>query len=390
MKEMIFVNLAGPFSENLTYRENIMPKYFSQKGYKVTILTSMDEIDKKRNTRLIKANMKNIILDDYEVLRLRYRFIFLTKLFYRKLRFYLNFNKEIIKLNPSLIYINALQFGSIHELKEIKLRNPKVQIIAELNSTFENSGNNFPSKLLHRFFYGPLIKESLGYIDHLFFGSESAYLFSKYYYKIDVYMDLLTLGVDDVAILDVKSMKKNSVLRKFNLFNDENIVLTGGKIDKNKRIIDLICAFKTIQNNNSRLVIFGSVSPDTKNEFYELIKDVDNIIYMGWLVPNDIYELMHVASLAVFPGAKSALWESAVAFGVPLIASRWLGMNYIDFGGNIEYLSENWSSTELQKVLSDLLNSPNKLNQMSKIADHHWYENLAYTKLVAKVLAKVE
>lgn len=390
MKKMIFLNLAGPFTEGLTYRENIMPKYFSIEGYNTTVIATMDQIDKKNNGFLINANHRKLTFTYYDVIRLEYKFKFLTKRIYRKLRFYQDIISEIKLIDPDLVYINGLQFGSLTVLENLRFNNPNLKIFAELNATYENSARSFFSKFLHKIFYGPRIRKSIKFIDELFFGSESAFQFSKEYYNIDSSMNLLTLGVDDLSVAKIQKLDKNIIFQRFNLLEDEKIVITGGKLDNDKKIIELILSFKMLNYNNLKLLIFGSVSPEIEVDFFNLTSNTHNIEFLGWLEQDEIYKLMSISSLAVFPGTKSALWESAVAFGLPLIASSWFSMDYIDFGGNVIYLTDNWELSELKLRLSDLLDNKKLLIEMRNIASSNWFANLSYSSIVKKALSKLD
>jgi glycosyltransferase involved in cell wall biosynthesis len=147
-----------------------------------------------------------------------------------------------------------------------------------------------------------------------------------------------------------------------------------------------------LQRYPLQLVVVGEAGKE--NESYsknlrKMAEGRENIRFVGWLGPADIYKHLDMADLAVFPAGQSILWQQAIAMGLPLIVGD-IGhqdISYLNLYDNIIILRQSDISSEkftaaIERVISD----PARMRSMSagatKVAD----ERLDWNKLILKTL----
>ena len=93
--------------------------------------------------------------------------------------------------------------------------------------------------------------------------------------------DVLIMGADDDQMnLQNREKIRKEIRKKYNIKDKDFLIVTGGKIDKNKKIDLLMEACKEIKN--VRLLVFGNVVDDLKEKI-EKLSHCDNIIFIGWV-----------------------------------------------------------------------------------------------------------
>lgn len=103
----------------------------------------------------------------------------------------------------------------------------------------------------------------------------------------------------------------------------------------NKQKIDILLAIDAVGECNIpvRLIVFGSIADDVKDEFQRHIEN-NKIIYAGWANVSKSYELMAAADVAIFPCLHSTLWEQAAGMGLPCIIHHIEGYTHININEN--------------------------------------------------------
>ena len=380
-----FIHLCSGYSKGWLYRENILTQMLSNNA-NTHIITSTEGFNKNSNRLKIIHNTKyEIINDNIELHRLDYKFK-LPYFLNSKIRIYSNLLRLLNEIMPDLIYINGLQMFDLYTIIKFKKLHSKVIIFGELSATFDNSAKTLLSKLfLHKLFYKKIIQDSLPYIDKIYYGSSASLTFSSSIYSTSVTSDILPLGVDDNLIDLTLRLSVDKLREKYYVDKDSFVFITGGKIDNNKKVYELIDAFRRIPIKKMSLIIFGDFTEPSRS-LMDYINSDRRIRLLGWRSSTAIHELFRLSDVAVFPGSKSALWESAIAMGLPLIAQFWRGMEYIDFDGNIYYLLNNGDVSEIYRSMLELHNNIILRNNMSKIAKENGLLNLSYRNVANKIL----
>jgi glycosyltransferase involved in cell wall biosynthesis len=135
------------------------------------------------------------------------------------------------------------------------------------------------------------------------------------------------MGADDEKIdFENKDTIRDRIRNEYDIADTDFLIVTGGKIDKNKKIDILMDAVTGMPN--VKLLVFGRVSADVKQMVDKLIFENCNIRYIGWIDADKVYDYFFAADLVFFPGQHSVLWEQACAAKVPCVFEKWEGIAF--------------------------------------------------------------
>ncbi|MCP4650264.1 MAG: glycosyltransferase family 4 protein, partial [PVC group bacterium] len=161
------------------------------------------------------------------------------------------------------------------------------------------------------------------------------------------------------------SFDKNTILNKYGIVTKKNIILVG-RLQKRKRIEDLIAAVKILSHNDVGLVLVG---PDEDNITTGAINQLRNIYPIGPLYDKDVIDLLKACDIYCMPGAIGLSIVDAFHCGLPVITEK------VNHGPEIMYLRDgiNGFMVEIgdQKALAqkiDLLLEDKKLYRQFSIA----------------------
>ena len=205
-------------------------------------------------------------------------------------------------------------------------------------------------------------------------------------YKInEEKIKLLVLGVDD-SIVDYKNRNiiSKNIRKSLNINKDDFVIITGGKIDLRKNIINLMLAVEKINKDKIKLIVFGSLNKETENDVKKLSKN-KNIRYIKWIEYNEIYKYFFASDLAFFPGTHSVLWEQAVGLGLPCVFKKWKGIKHIDLGGNCLFINSGRVS-EIIGIIENIFKNNSLLLDLKKNANEKGISYFSYYKIAKRAI----
>jgi len=165
---------------------------------------------------------------------------------------------------------------------------------------------------------------------------------------------------------------------------EANRIIFVGRLEKQKNVLSLVRAVKTIPN--AKLYIFGSGS--LENEVRKEIEGFSNIRLMG-VIPHEKlpYEL-NKSEIFILPslyeGHPKALLE-AMACGLPVIGSKVEGIREIIEDG-INGLLCDPTPEDIRKKIISLLSDKSLRKRLGKTARSFIMENYSFEKAYAKEL----
>lgn len=371
--------LANFYIDNYGYQENIMPKMHKLQGHEVQIVASTETFINNKNLGYIKPSKyltkEGIIIN--RIPYVKYLPLFITK----KLRIYSGLSSILNDFHPDIIFLHDVQFISVKEIVNYCKKN-KVIVYADCHTDFVNSARNWISKnILHKIIYKWCANIIEPYTRKFYGVLPLRVDFLRKVYKIpENKLDLLVMGADD-SQFDFN--KKNSIRSRFrkehNISEKDFLVVTGGKIDSAKNIHILLQAISEINNENIKIVFFGSIKEDIKNEILKYIDD-SIVKYLGWLDSNQIYDVLLSSDLAIYPGTHSVLWEQSIGVGLPCILKRWKGMEHFDVGGNCIFIDEINAINIKEKILL-LYNDSQMFKMMKDVSMNIGANKFQYSKI---------
>lgn len=360
---IVHICLTGPYSDGFNYQENMLSKFNKKNGHDVFIIASRWKWSSKGDLEIVESG-DYIDKDGVQIIRLPMRG---RENINKKFKRFRTLNEKLIRCKPDIIFIHNLSFLDLKTITKYLKSHKNVLCYADNHADFSNSGRSFLSrKILHGFVWKHYSNMIEPYIK-TFFGVLPA----RVSFLIDVYKlpatkcKLLLMGGDDELIAN-GTEGAEELRNKYHMGKNDFVIVTGGKIDKWKvQTIYLARAVSKINNANLKLLIFGSISSEIKDELLSLCND--RIIYVGWINSDESYKYFAAADLVVFPGRHSVFWEQVVSQGKPLICKDIPGTHHIDIGGNVIFLKHG-EENEILQVLEELLKVPEKYKCMKESA----------------------
>lgn len=362
------------------YQDNMIAKYHVSFGYDVTVITNQWVYDQEGN--YVKTD-KTEEVDRWGVKIVRIP-IKHDKPYVSKLKQYVGLYENIKKIQPDVIFLHSSQIRDVDDLIRYKKEHPEVKIYVDNHCDYSNSATNWLSKyILHGIVWKRSAQKLNPYVEK-FYGVLPArvdFMIERYKLPKDR-VELLVMGMDDekaesAALPGVKEQ----VREKLGFAEDDFVVITGGKIDHAKRqTLLLIEAVQRIQNPKLKLLVFGSVVDDMKEQLVQMCDADDRIQYIGWVQSDDTYPYFAASDLAIFPGRHSVMWEQVAGQGIPMVCKYWDGTTHVDVGGNASFLYKD-STEEIQEVIEKLMVRGEAYQTMLKNAREKGKKEFSYREI---------
>ncbi|MCM1173558.1 MAG: glycosyltransferase family 4 protein [Blautia sp.] len=374
--------LCGAYTDGFQYQENLLSKYHKRLGNEVTVIASQwgwnSEGKVERKPDSLYRNE-----DGVKVIRLP---VYWGNV-HSRLKIYKGLYRAVESEQADILFIHDCQFPDLTTIARYLKRNPGVTAYVDNHVDFLNGAHGWLSKnILHGCLWKHCIHKIEPYVKK-FYGVVPA----RVDFLTDLYgipenrCELLLMGADDDFVEKADSPEsKRRIREKFGVKRDDFLIVTGGKMNSCRyETLNLLKAVKKIRNEKVKLLLFGSIAEEIREEFDGLI-DNEKIQFAGWQDAPGTYEMMAAADLAVFPGLHSVMWEQAVALGVPCVCRNLSGFHHIDTGGNVRYL-ETSGEEEIYGVLSFLLTHPESCRKMYRAARSERRKDYLYSKIANKI-----
>ncbi len=151
------------------------------------------------------------------------------------------------------------------------------------------------------------------------------------------------MGVDTERIRNMP-VSKAELKQRLGIPQEAFVLLSVSELNANKNLKTSLCAFAKLKYRNLYYLICGT--GDMQENYHQLAEKLgisDRVIFLGYRY--DIFEIVHIADLFLFPSLREGLGLSpieAMSAGVPIIASDIRGVQeYAVNGKNSILLSPN-------------------------------------------------
>ncbi len=366
--KIVHLMLACFFPDGYSYQENMLPKFHKRAGYDVEVIASLQTFDENGKVTYLPEPSSYINEHDVKVTRLGYKKPFKV---FRKLKKYEGTYRAICKAKPDILFIHGCQFLDAGIVAKYCRENPNVRVFVDNHADFTNSARSFFSKEI---MHGILWRHTAAVLNKVaerFYGVLPARVdFLRNVYKLpENKTELLVMGSDDDLIKSAADANSIRAIReKYNISENDFLIVTGGKIDLFKvETLALMKAVRDIHLPNIKLLVFGSVVPELKEQVAELALS-DNIIFIGWVNSADTYPLIAAANLCVYPGRHSVLWEQTAGQGIPMLQRRHLGTEHTNIGGNVRFI-DDCSADSLCDMIKEIATDKEQYGKMKEAAE---------------------
>ncbi|MHB1657607.1 MAG: glycosyltransferase family 4 protein [Burkholderiales bacterium] len=268
------------------------------------------------------------------------------------------------KEKPDYIFHHGLPCPSLQTSAKYKSSSKNVILVADNHAEYHNSGKIWIWRFLYyRIFWKNKISNSINAVNKFFSITPACRFFAERELGVpSVKHELLYLGSDVDNIHFNFEWRKN--IRDYYGFNESDVVIvTAGKIDKGKKVDEIIQSLQEIKASNIKCIIIGSIERGYVKKLKELIGNDKRIIKVGWIETHELFKYLSAADIAVFPGGQSVLWQQAISCELPVIFRYWPGTEYLLLKENGLFLFSN-NYRELRQYLEILLKSPELRKKM--------------------------
>ena len=377
--------LASTYVDNYGYQENILPKVHKFQGHDVEIIASTENY---LSSRTLGYSRPGSYINENGVPVTRLPYVnWLPGIFSRKLRVYKGLMQKLLEIKPDIIFLHDIQFLDIVEIVKYVKNNPNTKVFVGGHTDFINSARNWLSKnILHKIIYKWCAKKIEPYTE-VFFGVTPlrANFFEEVYGINKDKIDVLFLGHDDTVSLEKSKTEIRQITRsKYNINEDDFLIVTGGRIDERKKIHHLIKAFLELNLEKSKLLVFGEATPQMKNEIKSLSSS-KNVIHVGWAEQKEIRNFLLASDIAFYPGTHSVIWEQTVGLGVPAVFKKWEGMDHIDLDGNCIMLNQG-DIHEISRIIKSLVFDKKLVSKMADVSMDKGVRIFSYSSIAKKAI----
>lgn len=383
--KIVHLCLACFYIEGMEYQENVLPRKHRQLGYEVEVITSQFCFDAKGNI-FDREVGQYVNKDDVKVRVIPYN----TKTYGKYAKNYRIFSglyKNLNDIKPNIIFCHSALFSSIGQLIKYLKQNPSVKLYLDSHSDYGNVPvNTWKRKMFHRYFWGRQYRRIEPYCEKMWGTLPARVQYMKEIYRVKSdKIELLVMG-GDVQRIDSQKRKniRDAVRNKYHIDDSTFLITTGGKIDRNKNIHLLMKAVSSIKDKDIKLLVFGEPNEDIR-PFIDSFANSDNIKMIGWLSPDECYNLFYASDLAVFPGTHSVLWEQVCACELPALFRGTEGQNHVDMGGNCQFLYKD-NAGEMKEKILEIIENPKLYSDMKRVAAEKGYSTFSYMEIAKKAI----
>lgn len=377
--------LAAFYIDEYGYQENILPRMHREQGHDVAIVASTETYVDKTTLGYVAPRAYRTE-DGIPIERLSY-VQWIPHRLATKLRLYRGLYRAVADFRPDVIFLHDCQFLGIHQVARYAKAYPDVRIYVDGHTDEMNSARTWLSKnVLHRVVYRYCAQLIAPYV-RKFYGvlPIRVEFFKRMYGTPADKTELLVLGAEDGKIdWATADDRRRSLRARFGFSDGTFVLVTGGKIDRRKRIDALMHAVAELDRSDVQLMVFGEPDVEMTAVVDEMSRS-PHIHRVGWLSADETYDYLLAADMGVFPGTHSVLWEQAVGTGLPCLFRRWPGMEHLDVGGNCEFV-ESGDEQELTSMIASLADNRSRVSAMKEVALERGVPEFSYSRIARRAI----
>lgn len=374
--------LACFFPDGYSYQENMLPKYHKKLGHDVSVIASLQTFDQNGKIAYLDHPSEYINENDLPVIRLAYK---KPERVFKKLKRFEGTYKAIEKTKPDLLFIHGCQFMDMDIVVKYLKKHPGVTVYVDNHADFSNSAKTWLSfHVLHKILWKQCANSIEPYTKKFYGVLPARVDFLKNVYGLpEDKVELLVMGADDDMVEKaLKTEVRREIREKYGIADDDFLIITGGKIDNFKRqTLYLMEAVNKLANDKVKLIVFGSVIPELKQQVQDLVSPYTQ--YIGWVQSDQTDKYYAAADLVVFPGRHSVFWEQVAGLGKPMICKSWEGTKHIDLGGNVIFLEKDCVE-EIYDILNMLTSDRQKYEEMKSVAEGKGRQLFSYKEIARR------
>lgn len=368
------------YIDGYNYQENILPRLNKEDGHEVEIIASTETYIDNQKLGYVEPS-EYVNEDGIKVIRLPYATI-INQALSRKIRSYKGLFDFVEDFCPDIIMSHSLCYYSSRDVVKYVKMHPEVTLYADTHTAKYNSGRNwFSHNILHRMIYKSFIKKVIPYVKKYFYIGEEEKKFSVINYGVpEQIMEFLPLG--GILPSDEEYEEKRSKCREeLGIDEDTLLFVHSGKMNAEKKTVDLMDAFSEVQELKAKLVIIGSIADDVKEDIEKRISNDTRIQYLGWKSSGELLDYLCASDLYCQPGSPSATLQNAICRRNPVMANPGYGLQIFNTD-NFLWVEDK---QDIVKAFHEIASGEINLDDLRKNSIYCANELLDYKKLARRI-----
>lgn len=368
------------YIDNYRYQENELVREHVAAGHEVLVIASTETYIDNLSLGYTSPG-RYMGSDGAEVIRLSYigMFPFFLK---KKLRMHSGVNQLLDEFSPDVIVFHGLCGWELLSVVRYKRGHPNCRLYVDSHEDFNNSATGLLSVLLHRFFYRPLIRHSLPWMDKVLCISLETMQFCKTMYGLPAHtMEFFPLGGTLVDDMTYEAYRSDVRIRN-GVDQFKTVFIQSGKFDAKKKLVESLKAFSMVKTEHFVFLIVGQIHESIESEIQRLIAADSRIRYLGWKSADDLYQLLCAADVYVQPGSQSATMQMSLCARCAVMLA--------DVPSHEPFVQGNgWKITsidEQQSAFEQIKRDPTLLQTMSTRSWEVASELLDYRRMAKRLL----
>lgn len=376
--KILHVGLLSHFTDGMTYQENILSDIHCRDGN--TVLFVSDNYIYQHG-KLIEVPENEITLDNS--LRLKYVKYdhILNKFITSKIQRVKKLKKIISDFKPDRILYHGVCGRELITVANYKKEHPEIKLYVDCHEDFHNTARTVVAKLAYKYIHGYFVKRALPYIDKILYITQESKEYLQDMYKIkDTMLEWYPLGG---LLFDDKAYEQKRKERRADLKIEEKEVLFlhSGKMDVQKKTIEIVKAFIKVKDPTFKLIIIGSFSDDVRNEVEPYINTDKRIAFLGWKNGDELLNYLCAADVYLQPGSQSATMQNAICCRCAVVLYPY-SSHKVFVNGNGFFVK---NCEDIVNVFKTIQNNPGMISEMKKNSEDIARRILDYRKLAARI-----
>jgi len=303
--------ISQPYVDNRSYQENELVRHHVKQGHVVQVIASTETHGPDGHITYIEPG-SYLGGEGAPVLRLPY-VSWLPQPVGRKLRFHPGVYRLLEDFGPDVVLFHGGCGGELLTVSRYVGAHPKVRFFIDSHEDWNNSARKFLSRdVLHRLFYGPILRWSLPRAEKLLCISTETMDFAHDLYQVPRdRLEFFPLGgrpVPDSEYADRRLETRHSL----RLNADTIALVQSGKQTKRKKLLESLAAFGQWKTAKARLFIAGTLDDEIRDQAMAMIGADERVIFLGWQSVDDLTSLLCAADIYLQPGTQSATMQHAL------------------------------------------------------------------------------
>ena len=388
---MHILHIEEGFIPNMGYQINLLTRFMSLAGHKVTIITTrLDKIVESQ-----KVYLSNDIEDQERQLEKQYGINIIRIPVKRIISSRCQWDKSVFsrikELNPDIIYLHGNDFLISIQYLMFYLKKINIPVVTDSHMLEAASKNRFAKyfRLIYKMLITPiLVKNKIPVIRVV----NDPFIKKAYGIPYEI-SPLMSFGSDIDIFYPDENIKKT--FRDENNIKENDFVLVyAGKLSEDKD--GLFFAESTqkkleTQNRNLVFVIIGNTYGDYGKQVENIfLKSENKIIRFPIQKYNDLPKFFQMADVALIPSRASLTFYDMQACGLPVIWSD-IPVNVKRTQNNNGFIFTAKNSQEMRKIIIDCADMGKKeLDAISKNALCYISKSYSYKDVADKYLKILE